>query len=113
LTAWRSAAKRLLTEIGHKGGALLTVRVNLQKAAENLLTDFRSGRIARVTLETPAEFAQWLAEGKKLDAERQLRKDALAEQGLIRVKKPKTPAPKAEPKRPGKPQAAAPRSRRT
>jgi ribosome biogenesis GTPase A len=28
-----------------------------------------------VTLETPGEFAQWLAEGKKADAERALRKE--------------------------------------
>ena len=106
--------EELLTEIGRKGGALLSgARVNLQKAAENLLTDFRSGRIGRVTLETPAEFAQWLAEGKKLDAERQLRKDALAEQGLIRVKKPTPKLPGAKPVAKSKPAAArAARSRR-
>jgi ribosome biogenesis GTPase A len=104
----------LLTEIGRKGGALLSgARVNLQKAAENLLTDFRSGRIGRVTLETPTEFAQWLAVGKKLDAERQMRKDALAEQGMIRVKKPAAPRmekPQAGAKPPRKP--AAPRAAR-
>ena len=47
-------------------------RVNLQKAAELVLSDFRAGALGRITLETPAEFAQWLAEGQKLDAERQL-----------------------------------------
>jgi len=30
-----------------------------------------------VTLETPAQFATWLAEGKQADAERALRKEAI------------------------------------
>ncbi|PHM20563.1 MAG: ribosome biogenesis GTPase YlqF [Curvibacter sp. PD_MW3] len=86
--------EQLLTEIGRKNGALLAgARVNLQKAAEVVLSDFRAGRLGRITLETPDEFAQWLAAGKKLDAERQLRKEALASEGLIRVKKPSVKAP--------------------
>lgn len=89
--------EQLLEEIGRKNGALLGgARVNTQKAAEVVLVDFRAGRIGRITLETPAEFAQWLAEGKQLDAERQLRKDALASEGLIRVKKPPVSSPSAK-----------------
>ncbi|MDP1655009.1 MAG: ribosome biogenesis GTPase YlqF [Hylemonella sp.] len=97
--------EQLLEEIGRRNGALLAgARVNLQKAAELVLSDFRAGRLGRITLETPAEFTQWLTEGKKLDAERQLRKEALASEGLIRVKKPtvKTPATKSAAKTAGK-----------
>ena len=59
----------------------------MQKAAEIAIMDFRSNSLGRITLETPAEFAQWLAAGQQLDAERQLRKEALAEAKLIRLKK--------------------------
>jgi ribosome biogenesis GTPase A len=34
--------------------------------------------LGRLTLETPAEFAAWLAEGKKADAERAVRKESLS-----------------------------------
>lgn len=99
--------EEMLTEIGRKNGALQSGgRINMQKAAELLLTDFRSGRLGRITLETPDEFAQWLAEGKKLDAERQLRKEALAEQGLIRLKKPKPPKPQTKSPAPRAPRQA-------
>jgi ribosome biogenesis GTPase A len=88
------ADEELLDEIGRKSGALQSGgRINAQKAAEIVLADFRAGRLGRITLETPAEFAGWLAEGKQLDAERQLRKDALAEKGLIRIKKPAAAKP--------------------
>jgi ribosome biogenesis GTPase A len=67
----------LLSLIGRTRGALLPGnRVNLQKAAECAIHDFRAGLLGRVTLETPLEFAAWLAEGRVLDAERQVRKDA-------------------------------------
>ena len=69
----------LLTLIGKKRGAVMSGgRVNLQKAAELVLTDFRDVSIGRITLETPAEFEIWLAEGQQKDAERQARKDAQA-----------------------------------
>ncbi len=69
----------LLTLIGKKRGAVMSGgRVNLQKAAELVLTDFRDVSIGRITLETPAEFEVWLAEGEQKDAERQVRKDAQA-----------------------------------
>lgn len=65
----------LLEEIGRKRGALLgRGRVNLQKAAEIVIHEFRAATLGRITLETPEEFAQWLATGQKLDAERQLKK---------------------------------------
>jgi ribosome biogenesis GTPase A len=40
-----------------------------------------------MTLETPEEFAQWLAHGQKLDAERQVKKDAIELDRAIRFKK--------------------------
>jgi ribosome biogenesis GTPase A len=67
----------LLTEIARKRGGLLGKgKVNLQKAAEIVLTEFRAATLGRITLETPEEFAQWLAAGKALDAARQAKKDA-------------------------------------
>jgi ribosome biogenesis GTPase A len=73
------SGEELLQAIGRKRGALQTARrVNLQKAAEIVIYDFRAANIGRITLETPEEFAQWLAAGQMLDAQRQVRKDALA-----------------------------------
>lgn len=87
--------EQLLDAIGRKRGALQSGgRVNAQKAAEAAIMDFRSAALGRITLETPEEFAQWLAEGKKLDAERQLRKDAIEQERLMRLKKiPRPPRP--------------------
>lgn len=69
--------EEVLEAIGRKRGALLGKgRVNLQKAAEIVMNEFRSGNIGRITLETPEEFAQWLAAGHLLDAERAAKKAA-------------------------------------
>ena len=69
--------EEVLEAIGRKRGALLGKgRVNLQKSAEIVMNEFRSGNIGRITLETPAEFAQWLAAGQLLDAERAAKKAA-------------------------------------
>ncbi|MCA3238088.1 MAG: ribosome biogenesis GTPase YlqF [Curvibacter sp.] len=77
----------LLEAIGRSRGALIAGnRVNLRKTAELLIHDFRSGALGRITLETPEEYARWLLEGKKLDAERQLRREALAREGHIRAR---------------------------
>ena len=90
--------EELLEAIGRQRGALQGgKRVNLQKAAEIVIYDFRAAAIARVTLETPPEFAQWLAEGEKLDAKRQIKKDAIELDRLIRFKKiPRPPKPASE-----------------
>lgn len=67
--------EELLASIGRKRGALQSGnRVNLQKAAEIAIYDFRAAALGRITLETPDEFAQWLAAGQLMDAERQLKK---------------------------------------
>jgi ribosome biogenesis GTPase A len=71
--AWPDEA--LLTEIGRKRGALQSGgRIDLQKAAEVLINDFRSANLGRMTIETPEEYEAWLAAGQAADAERAERK---------------------------------------
>jgi len=72
--------EEILDAIGRQRGALLGQgRVNMQKAAEIVINEFRSGTLGRITLETPEEFAQWLAEGRAKDAQREARKRARRE----------------------------------
>ena len=72
----RATDEALLTDLGrNRGGLMSGGRVNLQKAAEIALNDFRAGAWGRITLETPDEFVQWWAAGQLLDAERQARRD--------------------------------------
>jgi ribosome biogenesis GTPase A len=72
----------LLDAIGRKRGGLRAGGVvDLQKAAEIVINDFRTGAWGRVTLETPAQFVQWQAEAALLDAARLAKKAA-------RLKKP-------------------------
>ncbi|MBL0089293.1 MAG: ribosome biogenesis GTPase YlqF [Ideonella sp.] len=67
----------LLADIGRKRGGLLPGgQVNLQKAAEIALTDFRTGAWGRITLESPEEFLQWQAGAAAADAERQAQRAA-------------------------------------
>ncbi|QDL55076.1 ribosome biogenesis GTPase YlqF [Rhodoferax aquaticus] len=70
-----------------RGGLMAGGKLNLQKAAEVAIYDFRAGSLGRITLETPPEYAEWLAHGQKLDAERQVKKDAIEQARLIRLKK--------------------------
>jgi len=68
----------LLAEVGRKRGGLLPGgRVNMQKAAEVAINDFRTGAWGRITLETPEEFLRWWAHGQVLDAQRSARREAL------------------------------------
>jgi ribosome biogenesis GTPase A len=54
----------VLDTIGRKRGALLGKgRVNLQKAAEIVMHEFRAGNLGRITLETPEEFARGWPKG--------------------------------------------------
>lgn len=71
--------------IAKKRGALLGGgRINYQKAAENILTDFREGLIGKITLETPNQWETWLKEAHKreaaLKAQREAKKIARNEQ---------------------------------
>ena len=63
--------------IARKRGALLGGgRVNYQKAAENVLTDFREGAIGRITLETPRQWEEWLKAARKKEAELKAAREA-------------------------------------
>ncbi|MEO7108684.1 MAG: ribosome biogenesis GTPase YlqF [Rhodoferax sp.] len=80
--------EKILEAVGRKRGALLPGgKINLQKAADLVIHDFRSAVMGRITLETPTEFAQWLAHGQKLDSERQVKKDAIELDRAVRFKK--------------------------
>jgi ribosome biogenesis GTPase A len=80
--------EQVLEAIGRKRGALQGgQQINLQKAAEIAIYDFRASVMGRITLETPEEFAQWLKAGQTLDAERQVKKDAIELDRKIRFKK--------------------------
>ena len=72
-------------------------RVNLQKAAEIVIYEFRGATLGRITLETPEEFAGWLAAGQLLDAERQVKKDKIETNRLIKFKKIPRPPKASEP----------------
>jgi len=64
----------LLADIARKRGGLLPGgQVNLQKAAEIVINDFRAGAWGAITLETPEAYAQWVAAGEVREAERQER----------------------------------------
>lgn len=90
--------EQLLAAIGRQRGALQSGgRINMQKAAEVVIHEFRAATMGRITLETPEEFAQWLAHGQKRDAERQVKKDAIELDRAIRFKKIPRPARKAAP----------------
>jgi ribosome biogenesis GTPase A len=64
----------LLADIARKRGGLLPGgHVNLQKAAEIVINDFRTGAWGRITLETPDAYARWCVAGLAKEAERQAR----------------------------------------
>ncbi len=86
-TAAAMTDEQLLEAIGRHRGALQSGKtINLQKAAEIAIFDFRGLSLGRITLETPEEFAQWLAAGQTLDAQRQLKKDAIELDRKVRFK---------------------------
>ncbi len=64
-------SEELLAAIARQRGLIQTGgRVDLQKAAEVLLKDFRSGALGRVTLETPEAHAALLRAGEVAEADR-------------------------------------------
>ena len=79
--------EQALEAIGRQRGALQGGKnINWQKAAEIVIYDFRSAVMGRISLETPQEYGEWLAHGQKLDAQRQLKKDAIELDRKIRFK---------------------------
>ena len=86
----------LLEAVGRKRGAVMTGgRVNVQKAAEIVITDFRIHNLGRITLETPAEYEEWFSKGMELDALRQAKKDARAKPKKTGIRNRKPAAPSA------------------
>jgi ribosome biogenesis GTPase A len=74
--AW--PAEVVLAEIGRRRAALMTGgAVNLQKAAEIVLNDFRAGAWGAITLETPEEFAGWAGAAQARDIEREAKRAQL------------------------------------
>jgi ribosome biogenesis GTPase A len=72
----------LLAGIGRQRGGLMSGgRVNLQKAAEIAINDFRTGAWGRITLETPEEFAAWQRAGEAREAERLARRTKRGKKG--------------------------------
>jgi ribosome biogenesis GTPase A len=62
----------LLEQLGKKRAAMLSGgRVNLQKAAEILMYEFRAGTLGRITLETPEQFTGWVVAGEAAEAKTQ------------------------------------------
>ena len=71
----------LLERIGRFRGAVRSGGVvDLQKASEIVLNDFRCGAIGRVTLETPAQVSQWVAEGQAEDERKREEREAFREE---------------------------------
>ena len=67
----------LLEAVARYRGAIQSGgRVNTTKAAEIVIHDFRSAALGRLSLETPDQFAAWLASGLKADADRAAKKEA-------------------------------------
>jgi ribosome biogenesis GTPase A len=68
-----------LAAIGRQRGAVLPGgRISLQKAAEIVLHDFRSGNLGRISLETPDDWLRWQAEAALKEAEREAARAAKA-----------------------------------
>ena len=86
----------LLHTIGRKRGGLRAGgQVDLQKAGEIVLNDFRSGAWGRVTLEWPDEYSAWQTEALALEAERQARLQARNRKKAPTRDAPPPPAPES------------------
>ncbi len=73
---------QILEAIARRRGAVAAAgRLNLHKAAEMVIHEFRGGSIGRITLETPQEFAQWRQEAAIDEARRrELKRERAASQ---------------------------------
>lgn len=83
-----------LAAIGRQRGAVLPGgRISLQKAAEIVLHDFRSGSVGRVTLETPQDWLRCQAEAAVKEAERATEREAKKKAGSRSRDPSQTPTP--------------------
>ena len=72
----------LLEAIGQRRGAVQARgRIDLQKAAEIVLNDFRSAALGRITLETPLDLQAWQAESEVAEQARRDKKAARSSKG--------------------------------
>ena len=70
-------AEALLADVGRKRGGLLPGgKVNMQKAAEVALNDFRASAWGRVSLETPDDLTRWRQEAIALAAKKLAEREA-------------------------------------
>jgi ribosome biogenesis GTPase A len=69
-TTARTDEERLAAIARYRGAVLPGGKLNLQKAAEIVLHDFRAASLGRITLETPNEWQRWEAEAAVKEAER-------------------------------------------
>lgn len=60
----------LLQVAKYRGAVMSGGRVNMQKAAEIVINDFRSAALGRITLETPEAFTAWRDTAEAAEAER-------------------------------------------
>lgn len=71
----------LLEKIARQRGAVMAGgRLNMQKAAEIVLTDYRTHALGRITLETPEEFQRWSEAAAQADAQRQQQREQARQQ---------------------------------
>lgn len=90
----------LLAEIGRKRGAVMSGgRVNLAKAAEIVINDFRSGILGRITLETPEDFTAWCAAAEAAEAAAEAAEAARQQAKLARAAKRDSRSDKGPPTR--------------
>ena len=71
--------EEVLEAVGRQRGALLGKgKINTQKAAEIVITEFRTATLGRITLETPQGFAGWLVAAQVEEETRAAKKQARA-----------------------------------
>jgi ribosome biogenesis GTPase A len=67
---------QVLELVGKKRGAVLPGgRINIQKASEIVLTDFRAGATGRISLELPEEWMAWEKAAKEHEVLRAAQKE--------------------------------------
>lgn len=85
-------ADELLAQVARQRGLVRTgARLDVQKAAEAVLNDFRGGALGRITLETPAQHLAWVAAAEAEDALRVERKSKRGKRDAGRSDRPDEP----------------------
>jgi ribosome biogenesis GTPase A len=74
-----------------RGGLMAGGSLNLQKAAEIAINDFRSGAWGRISLETPQQFQAWLTAGLAQDLQRRAKSTKAAKPAKAKTAFTETP----------------------